>query len=572
MENGIKNPTASENWNVTYFLFYNSSRPDLIPCASPSDLTFQNLYYDKDGTITPVKITLSSGASGSTWLNVTNDLTFKMGSYGSKVVFANSSDSKIYGYIGVGKNINVGTADQADGVSGKLQMGVSKNAIKELNVGGSVNVRKGGTFELYTKKYTSGKITLDDNSNFYVGDSSTYADTLTANGYSSTGTAFSSIYAKSINITDTITLSNTDISKRTTIRSNAIATKDIVASDNGWLYVFATNDASENSSFNVNGDITLSNNAKLLSQNMKNFGTNDIRANITLNDTSLLSFGFTTNEASLRNVYTGVITLNGQSTGSRPTFYLNNITERSDSHATWDVKGIQGAQGNISLYVPGTNNTANLILNLDEGATYTYSGALQNINILMTDTSNKGTQYLRGNNRVINTVSIGGGTLYLNGKNLTSAKIAFENSFGTLGIVSETSDYGEINAREFYLNQRSTLLFDISDSAQDIITAKTVGISKAEVNGEMKTFHIDFTLADDVVLGKEYIIFEAETINNNDNAFDLITSTNNLGYDAEFILGSNSLSVIFTSVPEPAEWAMIFGAIALGFAIYRRRK
>ena len=27
-----------------------------------------------------------------------------------------------------------------------------------------------------------------------------------------------------------------------------------------------------------------------------------------------------------------------------------------------------------------------------------------------------------------------------------------------------------------------------------------------------------------------------------------------------------------TAVPEPAEWAMIFGAIALGFAIYRRRK
>jgi hypothetical protein len=27
-----------------------------------------------------------------------------------------------------------------------------------------------------------------------------------------------------------------------------------------------------------------------------------------------------------------------------------------------------------------------------------------------------------------------------------------------------------------------------------------------------------------------------------------------------------------TAVPEPAEWAMLFGAIALGFAIYRRRK
>ena len=26
------------------------------------------------------------------------------------------------------------------------------------------------------------------------------------------------------------------------------------------------------------------------------------------------------------------------------------------------------------------------------------------------------------------------------------------------------------------------------------------------------------------------------------------------------------------AVPEPAEWAMIFGAIALGFVAYRRRK
>jgi len=26
------------------------------------------------------------------------------------------------------------------------------------------------------------------------------------------------------------------------------------------------------------------------------------------------------------------------------------------------------------------------------------------------------------------------------------------------------------------------------------------------------------------------------------------------------------------AVPEPAEWAMILGALALGFAIYRKRK
>jgi hypothetical protein len=32
------------------------------------------------------------------------------------------------------------------------------------------------------------------------------------------------------------------------------------------------------------------------------------------------------------------------------------------------------------------------------------------------------------------------------------------------------------------------------------------------------------------------------------------------------------LSAIAPTVPEPAEWAMILGGLALGFAIYRRRK
>ena len=38
----------------------------------------------------------------------------------------------------------------------------------------------------------------------------------------------------------------------------------------------------------------------------------------------------------------------------------------------------------------------------------------------------------------------------------------------------------------------------------------------------------------------------------------------------ETVAGSGQYWV--NAVPEPAEWAMIFGAIALGFVIYRRRK
>ena len=38
------------------------------------------------------------------------------------------------------------------------------------------------------------------------------------------------------------------------------------------------------------------------------------------------------------------------------------------------------------------------------------------------------------------------------------------------------------------------------------------------------------------------------------------------------LVSNNGWLAISTAVPEPAEWAMIFGAVALGFAIYRRRK
>ena len=46
-------------------------------------------------------------------------------------------------------------------------------------------------------------------------------------------------------------------------------------------------------------------------------------------------------------------------------------------------------------------------------------------------------------------------------------------------------------------------------------------------------------------------------------------------YDIAGILGENffiSADGWISSVPEPAEWAMIFGALALGFVAYRKRK
>ena len=44
------------------------------------------------------------------------------------------------------------------------------------------------------------------------------------------------------------------------------------------------------------------------------------------------------------------------------------------------------------------------------------------------------------------------------------------------------------------------------------------------------------------------------------------------GIGLEFITGSTQITLSGTAVPEPSTYAAIFGALALGFVIYRRRK
>ena len=72
----------------------------------------------------------------------------------------------------------------------------------------------------------------------------------------------------------------------------------------------------------------------------------------------------------------------------------------------------------------------------------------------------------------------------------------------------------------------------------------------------------------------------------NDSAIFTINSAENQTIKYRFIDGNgNALTDLtytaveggwlltgMTAVPEPAEWAMIFGGIALGLAIYRKRK
>ena len=66
-------------------------------------------------------------------------------------------------------------------------------------------------------------------------------------------------------------------------------------------------------------------------------------------------------------------------------------------------------------------------------------------------------------------------------------------------------------------------------------------------------------------------ITEKDTIANIDiNKITAMQGTNKVDVSWADMGGYNAL--VSGAIPEPAEWAMIFGAIALGFAIYRKRK
>ena len=70
-------------------------------------------------------------------------------------------------------------------------------------------------------------------------------------------------------------------------------------------------------------------------------------------------------------------------------------------------------------------------------------------------------------------------------------------------------------------------------------------------NYEKMITDVNVITADGEEYGKDDLSFIADTFK---------------GYDGYW------MTVPALAVPEPAEWAMIFGGIALGLAIYRRRK
>ena len=118
------------------------------------------------------------------------------------------------------------------------------------------------------------------------------------------------------------------------------------------------------------------------------------------------------------------------------------------------------------------------------------------------------------------------------------------------------------------MENNCSLLFDINGTNQDIINVGGTFRIK-----EGNNIAIEFATLSNINVGDEYKLVTYATLDAG-TTIEQISAIFGEGWDGELSLHDNALWVTFTqvAVPEPAEWAAIFGAAALALALYRRRK
>ena len=218
---------------------------------------------------------------------------------------------------------------------------------------------------------------------------------------------------------------------------------------------------------------------------------------------------------------------------------------------------------------------ANSLLHIKSGAISNRSGYVKDGGILQID----GTYKIANNGNSINYDHIAatkitvatGGKIKTNEIILATAKLDLQ----TVNAITNANG-DAINLTTDKASKGSLLAMSASQTF-DTITANTTNL-EVEITGDA-VLTASFASANG---GKIFINGFAE-----DRVFvanaDQITDVNSIFFayatagDAstqisQLYINNGWLSAIAPAVPEPAEWAMIFGSIALGLAIYRRRK
>jgi hypothetical protein len=162
------------------------------------------------------------------------------------------------------------------------------------------------------------------------------------------------------------------------------------------------------------------------------------------------------------------------------------------------------------------------------------------------------------------------GSLAANITNANRLIICGNGVVSSFELLSANSKFGSANVASMdVVVNASRLIMDIDGTQQDIVNATALNVNS-------KILYIDFSSLANIEQDAEYRLINYESLADR-TTIDCFQIGNMIeGHEGNLFLRDNALWVQFTtvlpSVPEPAEWAMILGSLALGLAVYRRRK
>ena len=328
-------------------------------------------------------------------------------------------------------------------------------------------------------------------------------------------------------------------------------------------------------SFTVNGTLKLGDNASFettstaLKTTINNLSTGSNVALVIGNETQINS-GVVLGSLTLKNtanLSVGDITLNGAYSDSANSKlnYTGKLTYNND--ARFDIASAFETSGDfeqVSTNDSGVRVKKSLTLNngadwIADGKVDVFENAVLTINegaklIVNTPAS------VKGNGRLI---FYKNSKLYLNGENAlamgdgSAMKIASMNSAEYADIYINANQ--KINS--IYANNSVFNIYMADGVLLELAADVTKWVISAEGDGEVRIYN-----------------FKEETIKVGGKESEVIVGIESfvkLYDDAGTLLGNATLSngwITLVAVPEPAEWAMILGALALGLAVYRRRK
>ena len=262
----------------------------------------------------------------------------------------------------------------------------------------------------------------------------------------------------------------------------------------------------------------------------------------------------------------------------------------ADTSVTVTVGGISGGDGNSANRITTSYsmlNNVETVLAINGDFNAEFSGRLHDFG-QMTDLSDtegrnylsilkegSGVQILRGDNYYRGTTTVNSGTLYMRADGATRTdgygigKVILNG--GKFGAIGASGNIGEVRATDLTWSNNSTIAVDFSSDGTCDLISLSGNFLKAEGDASgLYTFEFNGNFAEG---SNEYLIISwgaDATVDFSEGDFAYEYNGSSDLTNGSFEIRDNGL--YFVAVPEPAEYAALFGALALGFALLRRRR